>query len=150
MNAIQPKLDRAAVKALRPVALEVLALRAQALVIRKQVDLVAAAILRDQVPLFNQEGERILEPARYWLSEDQQALDAYYAAQNQQLRAAGIKPAAMPDDNCPALVAEHNVVKAERVLIEAMAKMVGIPAELVYGAKHAEFLELATAAVMAA
>jgi hypothetical protein len=149
-NAVLPKLDRAAIKALRPHAMAVLALRLRAQAIRAQVDEVAAAILRDDVALFDDAGERILEPARYWLAKDDAALAAYYAAQNQQLRAAGIKPAQMPDDNCPALVAEHAVIKAERQVAEGMAELVGLEPHRIYGVRHDEFLDLAMKAVMAA
>jgi len=69
--------------------------------------------------------ERITDPDALYLSLDETGVNAYYAAVDQALRVAGLKPTDMPVEHCPILVAEHEQTKAERVLIEAAARMLG-------------------------
>ena len=71
------------------------------------------------------ERRRITDPNDLYLSEDEEHGLEYYAAVDQRLRAAGIKPDDMPAEHCPLLVAEHEQTKAEWALIEAAAKMLG-------------------------
>jgi len=69
--------------------------------------------------------QRITDPNDLYLSEDEEVGLEYYAAVDQRLRAAGVKPDDMPAEHCPLLVAEHEQTKAEWALIEAAAKMLG-------------------------
>jgi hypothetical protein len=68
---------------------------------------------------------RITDPKDLYLSTDEKSVDAYYAAVDKALRENGIKPADMPEEHCPLLVAEREQTKAEWALIEAAAAMLG-------------------------
>lgn len=68
---------------------------------------------------------RITDPKDLYLSTDEERVSAYYAAVDRALRENGIKPADMPEDHCPLLVAKHKQVKAEWDLIEEAARMLG-------------------------
>lgn len=70
--------------------------------------------------------ERILDVDKMYLSKDDETCKEVYADVNFQLRKMGLKPASMPDDHCPALVAEHIQVKTQWLLIECAAEMMGI------------------------
>ena len=105
--------------------------RTKAEAIREQVDAVQRQVLTD-IPLYNDlavehgaDRERITEPDRVYLSQDEIALNEYYVAIDAKLRESGIKPAGMQLDYCPALVAEHERTKAEWALIDEAAKMLG-------------------------
>ena len=71
------------------------------------------------------ERKRITDPDDLYQSTDEDGASRYYAAIDRALRQAGLKPDDMPADHCPALVAEHDQVKAEWALIEAAAAMLG-------------------------
>jgi len=109
-----------------------LTLREKAKVIREQVDTVQRQVLTG-VPLYNDlevehglDRERITEPDKAYLSQDEAALGEYYRAIDAKLRELGIKPADMQLDYCPALVAEHEQTKAEWALIDEAAKMLDV------------------------
>ena len=78
------------------------------------------------VELAGAERERITDPDRLYLSQDEPNITAYYTAIDKALRENGIKPADMPEEHCPFLVAEDKQVKAEWALIEAAARMLGV------------------------
>jgi len=104
---------------------ELLAAMAAAQVMRDEVDEVAAQVLTEVI-LLDDEGKRITEPGRDWTCEDEAALHRFWAIVDGRLRAEGIKPAAMEDDHCPALVAEHERRKIEWDLLDEAAKMLDI------------------------
>jgi len=108
---------------------ELLARMTVAKVTREKVDEVQAAILQ-YLELFTKPyperglvSERILDPSRSWRAEDGPALEAYYDTVDAALRAKGLKPDDMERDYCPALVAEHNQLKAEWALLDAAGRM---------------------------
>lgn len=152
---LQAPAIRAEAKKLRPMALEYLAKKALAAEIREQVDAIQRRLLAEECPLYKDlerneriqaargEDERIIDPKDYWLAEDQDALNAYYAAQDRELRAAGLKPDCMDFDYCPALVAENNAGKVRWALLDAMAPMIGLRREQLWGAKEDQFFDLA-------
>lgn len=148
-----PTAIRAQAKAIRPLALEYCAKKAMAEVLRDRVDAIARQLLAEECPLYmtlNEDGGRVIDPKDYWLAEDEDALKAYYAAMNRDLRAAGIKPDDMDDDYCPALVAEHDVVRARAAVINAVAPMVGLDLGLLYGEKEEQFFQLAMELILKA
>ena len=111
-------------KACEPAVNAVLLAKAYAKIKREQVDAVSRRILAEGVYLVapdrqehGRKNERITEPRYDWLMSDAN-FSGYHAKRNAILLEAGIKPADMPDDHCPALVAEHLLVKAEWVLLE--------------------------------
>jgi hypothetical protein len=144
---------RAKAKAMRPLALEYCAKQGKAEVLREEVDAIARRLLAAECPLFhdrNGTGERITEPKDYWLCEDDAAIKAYYAAQDRELRAIGLKPAEMGDEYCPALVAENDARKARRAVINALAPLAGIDPKWLLGEKEERFFELAMQLILQA
>ena len=70
--------------------------------------------------------ERIYSPDKMYLSGDEETVKAVYEDVNFHLRKKGLKPDAMPDDHCPALVAEHLQSKTELLVLDASANMLGM------------------------
>lgn len=70
--------------------------------------------------------KRIYDHNEMYLSQDEETCKEVYADVNFHLRKDGIKPDSMPDDHCPALVAEHLQLKTEWLLIESAAEMLGV------------------------
>jgi hypothetical protein len=126
------------------------ALKAIAEDIRAQVDKVQRRLLFEECQLFKDltDGVRVIDPKDYWLSQDADACKAYYAAQDRELRAAGVKPPEMEDEFCPALVAEYDARKARRAIIEALAPLVGIKSEALYGEEEEKFFGLALGLIL--
>jgi len=108
----------------------VLLARAHAEVIRAQVHAIESAILAE-APLYvsaeHAEGrtdERITEPGKVWLTDlESPQYKEHQAETNKRLRAAGLKPDSMPDNHCPACVAECLQSDAEHLLIHCAAEM---------------------------
>lgn len=151
-QAVDPNLAnvRRQAKDYKPLALLYCAAKGRAEVIGEQVEAIARRLLAEECPLKDDEGVQILEPKYYWLCEDDDALKAYYAAQNRELRAAGIKPADMDDEFCPALVANTEAIKLRHQLVNAMAPLVGIDPHWLWGDKEEEFFQLAMNLILAA
>jgi hypothetical protein len=137
---LQPK-----ARAMRPMAMSYCALKAIADGIRADVDKVQRRLLLEECPLFKDlsDGGRVIDPKDAWLSEQDDAFKAYVAAQDRELRAAGIKPPEMGDEYCPALVAENAAVKARGAIIDALAPLVGIERGCLFGENEERFFELA-------
>lgn len=92
---------------------------------------------------FAETGAPILEPSDDWQAEPE-AFRSYCLELSNRERAAGIKPASMGDEYCPALVARNRMIVAERALIDATAPVFGIrPASLTLE-KAKEWCELVT------
>jgi len=150
--AIQAAELRAKAMNMRPMAVRYCALKVIAEDLRAAVDKVQRRLLLDECPLFKDldGGDRIIDPKDYWLCQDEAACKAYYAAQDRELRAAGIKADDMDDQFCPALVAEHNVIKARRAIVDALAPLVDINPENLYGDNEDKFFELAMGLILKA
>jgi hypothetical protein len=148
--AIQFAEVRAKAMGMRPLALEYCAKKGIAEVLREEVDAIAKRVLADKCPLYRdlEDGERVIEPKDYWLSEDELALKAYYAAMDWELRAAGIKPDDMDYGFCPALVAENQARDARRAVINAVAPLVDLNLNFLYGEKEDKFFELAMGLIL--
>lgn len=103
--------------------------KARAQLIRQQVDTVERAVL-EQCPLTNglevEHGEparKIIEPRHVYLCTDRPLLDEYYGEVSHRLRKEGIKPDTMPDEHCPALVAENLELECEWLLLDVAAEI---------------------------
>lgn len=107
---------------LRPLVVEMLAKRAFAEVERKRVDAYIAPVFA-QFRFVDDEGAVITNPKRLYHCEDAAMCAAYYAACDIAHREHGFKG---ESGECPALVAEHNQLKAEWVVLESMARFVGL------------------------
>jgi hypothetical protein len=120
--------------AVKSAASAVLVSRAYAETMRARKTEIETAILAE-TPLYvatdkrhNREAERITDPGLVWLTDltSPQYLD-HIAEVKKRVRAAGLHPDDMPEDHCPACVAECVQRDAEHLLIEAAAEMLGAP-----------------------
>jgi len=148
---------------LRAAAAVYVARKKEAEMIREKVDVVQRQVL-NSVVLYNDlevehglDKERLVEPDKAYLSQDEGALEYYYEAIDMNLREAGIKPADMPLDHCPALVAEFERTQAEWNLLDEAAKMLDVyegPGQLNNGLlcagldKRQQFIDLTVGLVM--
>lgn len=100
--------------------------RAYAELTRERVNTIYREILT-QCPVYaDRTGDQIFSPDKLYLcSDDALVRDARDEA-NKRERASGIKPADMPDDYCPALVAESLLSDVESCLIDASGAAFGI------------------------
>lgn len=114
--------------------------QAYAQTMREAVDKIQRKVL-EEIPLYDDldaeqsgaERQRITDPKRTWLSKDDAAFGRYVAECSKRERAAGLKPASMPDDYCPALVAEDLQTKAERALLDSGGALFGFSADQMAG-----------------
>ncbi|MDX9972248.1 MAG: hypothetical protein RBU21_04555 [FCB group bacterium] len=111
-------------EACKPVVNAYLMAKAYAQVKREQVDAVSRRLLAandymvaDENRTKDEPPERITEPRYDWLMGSE-AFAGYHAKRNTILLETGIKPADMPAEHCPALVAENLLVKAEWAMLE--------------------------------
>jgi hypothetical protein len=98
---------------------------------RKRVDEIHLAILTE-CPIYadmRDGGAAITRSKDLYLSTDEAACKDFYAEASARLRKAGIKPADMADEFCPALVAENLQRKTERLLIDESGKPFGVTAD---------------------
>lgn len=121
---------------------------------REKVDTIAAEVLQNG-KYFEEEktrrgvvrgGDRITEPKNAWLMDDK-SFKSYHAEMDKRERAAGIKPAEMDYDFCPALIAEDIQRKAVRIIIDLAGEIFeaddwGYSLLCAGGNKYDEFLEL--------
>ena len=68
---------------------------------------------------------RIYDVKQMYLSTDEETCKEVYEDVNFHLKKKGIKPAEMPEDQCPACVAEHLQTKTEWLIIDSAAEMLG-------------------------
>ena len=99
--------------------------RAYAETMREEVNKIYRDILTE-CPVCADDGTQILSPDRLYLCSDDDLVRDVYAEANKREREAGLKPADMPNDYCPALVAETLKIEAENRLIEAAGRPLGI------------------------
>jgi hypothetical protein len=116
---------------------EMIMQQAKAEVLEEKKAAIGARILQE-IPTFDQLdldgqrdcGERILDWEYAWMTGDEQ-FAAICARMNLEMRAAGLKPADMADEMCPALVAKYDLTKARTKLVEATAPLFGQDPEVV-------------------
>lgn len=106
--------------------------RAHAETMRDAVDKVEREILKE-CPLTNgldiKHGRPIMaivNPKDTYRCTDEDMLQDYYEETGKRLREAGLKPAAMEKDYCPALVAEDIQRTTERLILDSAAEMMGM------------------------
>lgn len=105
---------------------------------RERVDEIHLAILTE-CPIYadmRDGGEAITRSKDLYLTTDEAACQDFYAEADARLRKAGIKPADMPRDHCPALVAENLLRKIERELIDVSGKPFGVTADKLLCARN--------------
>jgi hypothetical protein len=82
-------------------------------------------------------GEKIDRPDQLYLSTDEALVAQYFEECDQAHRAHGFKG---PKGHCPALTAEHLVIKTEQALIDLAKPLIGI--DDVYGDDRKRYLEI--------
>lgn len=100
--------------------------RTHAQLTRARVNATYREILTECPVYATDTGRPILDPGHLYLSDSEAHVRDAYDEADKRLRAAGVKPANMPVDHCPALVAEHLQINIERQLIEAAGRPLGI------------------------
>jgi len=103
--------------------------KAYAETMRPRVDAVHREILTER-PIFADldEGQRILDSGDLYLCSNRELCAEFYAEANRRLRGLGIKPDSMPDNHCPALVAESLLSQAENALADLSGEPFGLSA----------------------
>ena len=119
----------------------------------EQIDKIYNGILRE-MPIHasdhprrrNRNGERILDHNLLYLCRDKSVCQEFYKACDKAAKSAGAKPADMERDHCPALVAQHDLIKAENHLLNLTGKPFGFESCDFYGSKRDEWLNLVCSA----
>ncbi len=106
----------------RPLIIEMLTKRAFAEVERKRVDAYIAPVFA-RFRFVDDEGAVITDPDMLYRCDDEAMCAAYYAACDVAHREHGFTG---EPGECPALVAEHNQLKAEWAVLESMERFVGL------------------------
>lgn len=101
--------------------------RAIAETMRAEVDKVTTQLLTD-IELYSEgnnyrSSKRIFNPSDTWLCRDDEVMETFYTEIDNRLKEVGLKPDDMERDFCPALVAEHEQIKAEWQMLTEVAKM---------------------------
>lgn len=91
-------------------------------------------------------GERITEPGLDWLMSEERFAE-YHLQIRKVERERGVKPDDMPDEHCPACVAETVLMQAERLLIDIAWPLISEDGNergkgMLYGEKRKLFLDL--------
>lgn len=100
----------------------VLALRERAVRVRAEVDAYTAPVFARFEFRSKYDGAPITRPADLYLSGDEAGCAEFFAACDLANREHGYE---LPAGHCPALVAENEVLKAERQLLEHYSKALG-------------------------
>lgn len=138
--------------------------KAQYEVIKEKVDKVYTEILTEpQFAIYNDmeirqeratEKRLITDSSKMYLSDDEETCKAIYIEADKRLKALGIKPQEMKTEFCPALVANDQLNKAQRALIESVGQMLDQPDNffdllLRNYSKFNEFVDLSVKMVLA-
>lgn len=127
--------------------------RANAEIMREKVDEIERQVLTD-IPVYatprserRNRSDRLYLGKELYLTDDDELVKRVYAEFDKRERAADLKPVTMSDDHCPALVAEHELVKVEHRLLEQTCKPLGIKPNL-YGENRTKWIDLVVGAIL--
>jgi hypothetical protein len=162
VGAMITKMPKTIPQSLKSAVSAYLVSRGFAETVREKVDQIDRAILAEcplkLAPRWKERGtnlpELITEPKYTYLCDDSDQLADFYQERHNRQRQQGIKPESMPFEHCPALVAEHNLVKCEHLVIEAAAQMLGeklfTPQKLICAGldKYQQFIDLSVRLVV--
>lgn len=142
----KPKMSEVLTPALVSAVNAYLLARAAAETMRERVDAIERQILTES-PIYadKADGRPILDGRELYLSSDEDAFQDYLIECDKRERAAGLKPADMPRDYCPALVLEDLQRKAERLIVETGGKPFGFTVDRLLCAgldTYREFIDL--------
>lgn len=101
--------------------------RAYAETVEAQVEPVHRAIL-EECPVYadRADGRQILKADDLYLCSNEAHCRDFYDEADHRLRKLGLKPATMPKEHCPVLVAKHELTKIEWKLIDASGQGFGV------------------------
>ena len=134
---------------LKTAVVELIAKRAYAETLREKVDAIYTEVL--SLPEFaiykdldeHCDGSRITERELIYLSKDENTVQKIYAEIDHRYRVTGIKSEEMPQDFCPALLAEREQLDAERKLMLLGNRVTGIYYQEILSLEiRKEYLEL--------
>lgn len=116
-------------------------------VMRQRVDAVHREILTE-CPIYadRDEGQQILNSRDLYLCSNEALCADFFAEADHRLCKMGIKPADMPTEHCPALVAENLECKAKNFLADVSGRPFGVTAHKLLCAglgKYDEWIKLA-------
>lgn len=130
-----------------PLAHDVLVARTIAAMERKRVDDYIAPVFAKFYFTDSRTGEVITKPDDLYRALDDQEAECqeFYAACDAEHRRHGFTG---PTGHCPALTAEHDVIIAERALLDALSALMGADFSYVYGENREKALDLALGACL--
>lgn len=113
--------------AMKKLVADWLVTKAKAQALRESVDGVYAKIMTE-VPAYAtlDKGERIYDHRELYLCADDELCARIYDLADKREKAAGIKPADMHPDHCPALTAEYDLIQIEHEIADLSGSPVGI------------------------
>ena len=127
-------------KANHALAYAVVAAQALAIVERERVDAYIAPVFARFTFTDSRTGEPITSPRDLYRSTDEDECKLFYAACDAAHRERGFSG---EPGHCPALVAEHNVIIAERALLDSLGALLGQDMSYAYGDTRKKALALA-------
>ena len=100
----------------------------------QEVSQIAHRVLITDIELYNDqdvkheraERKRITDKNDTWLTLDETEFKRYIKVMDNETRKAGLKPDDMPLEHCPALVAEHQLIECNWLVLDCAQKMLGI------------------------
>ena len=144
-----PDIKKVATPTVKSLVSSYLMLKFLASVMREQVDAIYADVLRENPVYEDRTKKQIYLEQHLYLCPDDKAVQNIWDIAGKRLTEAGIKPADMDKEKCPALVAEHDLVKIEWLLIDEDGKPFGLSCNKMYNIEHrAEFIRLITGLIM--
>jgi len=124
----------ALLEAIREPARRVIELRRKAAVLREAVDKIKKVILAE-MQLKDEDGNIVLNPDASWTIEPEEDLLLFHSKLQKCVRQQIQGANELPDDHCPALVAESDLRDAENDLLRAICPFVGADPKQVMVAK---------------
>ena len=100
--------------------------KAKANVLREEVDKIQNEVFKSFEFYDSESNEKIDSPKWIFCSNDGKEAARFFKACHEAEVKAGVKPLDMHPDYCPALVAEHEVTKAERRICNESAKVLNM------------------------
>lgn len=130
-----PKINQAAIlEAIREPARRVIELRRKAAVLRAEVDKIKRSVLAE-MQLKDEDGNIVLNPDASWTIEPEEELLLFHAKLQKIIRQQIPGANELPEDHCPAAVAESDLHAAENDLLLAICPLMGADPEQVMVAK---------------
>lgn len=93
---------------------------------REQVNAIYLDILTECPIYGDRDGGQILDPGHLYLCSNMSLVQDAWAEADRRERKAGLKPVGMLNSHCPALVAEHGLLKVEWEIIKTSGEKLGI------------------------